>query len=359
MWRVCGDFGRRCWLQKPTCDPRPEAAQSPKKRLHKMKVISREASALVFNFFSAIGIILVNKAVFSQVQFNWPGALTLLHYVVTYAALWVMKSCGLFTPSEAPMTRRLWVLAFVVGITPCVNNMALEANSVGVYQTAKLLLTPVVVCGEWLLLRKPLSPLRGLLLLIVTVASSVSMATDLTCTAWGVVICLAWIPLAAIYKIGWSAAEQDETHPWETLPLLFRLLPYSTLFLALMVPLVDPPGVASFGFTPYAMLLLAMSGIGAFLVNWSGFLVLGACSPLTHILLGQGKSSVVMLASFLFLGFNPGFKSIVGAAVAIVAMIAYTHVNIKEQEARRLAPASGQCGVPKSPAGQRSSVRAA
>ena len=106
--------------------------------------------------------------------------------------------------------------------------------------------------------------------------------------------------ICAHTQVGWAAAEKDDG--WQTLPLLYRLVPYSTVFLAALVPLVDPPGVTSFDVTLKAGVLLALSGLGAFLVNWSGFLVLGACSPLTHILLGQGKSSAVMLASFLFLG---------------------------------------------------------
>ncbi len=51
------------------------------------------------------------------------GALTLLHYLVTWAALWALKTAGVFVASDAPMNRQLWALAVVVGITPCVNNM--------------------------------------------------------------------------------------------------------------------------------------------------------------------------------------------------------------------------------------------
>jgi solute carrier family 35 protein E3 len=99
---------------------------------------SKQAISLIFNFFAAIFIILINKAVFAKVAFNWPGALTLLHYLVTYGSLAVMRSFGAFEASTKPMTRRMWWLALVVGVTPCVNNMALEANSVGMYQVRPL-----------------------------------------------------------------------------------------------------------------------------------------------------------------------------------------------------------------------------
>ena len=101
-----------------------------------------------------------------------------------------MRSCGLFTPSHRPMTRRLWCLAVLSGVTPCVNNMALEANSVGVYQTSKLLLTPVIVAAEWTALRKPLSWRRGLMLAAVTLCATVSMATDFEITVSGAALSL-------------------------------------------------------------------------------------------------------------------------------------------------------------------------
>ena len=85
-----------------------------------------------------------------------------------------------------------------------------------------------------------------------------------------------------------------------------------------------------------------LSGVGAFLVNWSGFLVLGACSPLTHILLGQAKSSIVMLCGFLLLGYNPGADSLLGAAIAIAAMVAYTYVNLQESSTNKAAAAAAK-----------------
>ncbi len=49
-----------------------------------------------------------------------------------------------------------------------------------------------------------------------------------------------------------------------------------------------------------------------------------------------------MLLGFLALDYNPGVKSIVGAAIAILAMIAYTKVNVEEAEAKKLAEQARQ-----------------
>ena len=70
--------------------------------------------------------------------------------------------------------------------------------------------------------------------------------------------------------------------------------------------------------------------------------VLGACSPLTHTLLGQGKTSTIMLLGFIALDYSPGIKSLLGAAVAIAAMIGYTKVNMAENEAKKAMEAQRQ-----------------
>ena len=97
-----------------------------------MAPFSREAGALLFNFIASVSIIVINKVCFSSLQFNFPAALTLMHYVVTMVLLRALRCCKCFELGSGGMTRRLWYLSFLMGISPIVNNMSLEMNSVGV-----------------------------------------------------------------------------------------------------------------------------------------------------------------------------------------------------------------------------------
>ena len=90
-------------------------------------LLSREFFALAFNFLSSVFIIIINKMVFSVVNFGWPAALTLLHYVVTLTLLTALRCSGCFPAGSGPMTRRLWILSFLMGISPIVNNMSVCA----------------------------------------------------------------------------------------------------------------------------------------------------------------------------------------------------------------------------------------
>ena len=73
--------------------------------------------------------------------------------------------------------------------------------------------------------------------------------------------------------------------------LMRRVLPLSTCAMVLSARLLDPPGLLDYAWSPQRAALIAFSGLAAFFVNWSGFLVMGACSALTHTILGQLKAS--------------------------------------------------------------------
>ncbi|KAB5551954.1 hypothetical protein DKX38_009265 [Salix brachista] len=53
-----------------------------------------------------------------------------------------------------------------------------------------------------------------------------------------------------------------------------------------------------------------------------------ATSAISHVVLGQFKTCVVLLGNFCIFGSNPGATSICGAFMAIAGMSGYTYLNI-------------------------------
>ena len=103
-----------------------------------------------------------------------------------------------------------------------------------------------------------------------------------------------------------------------------------------LTPLVDPPGVARFAWTASAAAWIALSGVAAFLVNLSGFLVMANLGALAHVLLGQLKTAAVCLGAAVLFGARYPPAQLAGAAGAVAAIVAYTHVTALER--RALAP---------------------
>ena len=295
----------------------------------------QDALYLVFNFAASVGIIFINKLLFATVKFQYTTFLTALHYVVTLVGLELLAACGVYTKKTSPTTPRLVVLSLVVGAAPALNNLSLSLNQLGFYQVVKLLVTPAIVVLEAYLYKQEMSVARAAALIGICVGVGVAVINDISVRADGLAAALCWVPIAALYKVLWSRVSKDEG--WHTFALMRRVLPLSTLLLLALVPLADPPGLLDFPWTARRAALVALSGVAAFFVNWSGFLVMGACSALTHTILGQLKAVVIILGGFVLFAHAYPPKAVAGAATAFCAIVAYTRANLHEQQQRKLA----------------------
>jgi drug/metabolite transporter (DMT)-like permease len=291
--------------------------------------IFRHASYLAFNFACTVIIVFVNKAIFASFHFRFTTALTAMHYIVTLMGLEFLAAAGVFERRSSPMTPRLFLLSTVVGTAPALNNLSLSLNNLGFYQVVKLLVTPAIIGLEASLFGRSVSAARLAALCCVCVGVGVAVVNDLSIRPSGLLAALCWVPVAAIYKVFWSYVAKEEE--WHTFALMRRVLPLSTVMLLALVPLLDPPGILNFPWTTQRAVLIALSGVAAFFVNWSGFLVMGACSALTHTLLGQLKACVIILGGYLFFAHSYPPKAIAGASIAVVALVLYTRVNLAEQ----------------------------
>ena len=69
-----------------------------------------DSLALAFNFCAAVGIIFINKTIFSHMQFKFTTMLTAMHYVVTMVGLELLALFGVYEPRSSPTTPRLLLL---------------------------------------------------------------------------------------------------------------------------------------------------------------------------------------------------------------------------------------------------------
>ncbi|GAU40181.1 hypothetical protein TSUD_374890 [Trifolium subterraneum] len=290
------------------------------------------ATALTFNFVVAVGIIFVNKMVLQTVKFKFPILLTLIHYVVSWFLMALLKAFSLLPPSPSTKSTRmstLFTLGFVMSLSTGFANVSLKYNSIGFYQMAKIAVTPSIVFAEFVLYRKKVSLLKVLALTVVSIGVAVATVTDLQFHLFGACVALAWIVPSAVNKILWSRLQQQEN--WTALSLMWKTTPITLIFLAAMLPCLDPPGVLSFDWNLSNTLVIFGSAILGFLLQWSGALALGATSAVSHVVLGQFKTCILLLGNYYLFGSNPGTISICGAFTAIGGTSIYTYLNLKQQ----------------------------
>merc|ERR1719195_1210807 len=80
--------------------------------------------------------------------------------------------------------------------------------------------------------------------------------------------------------------------------------------------------------------VLFLSCILAFCVNLSIFLVVGATSPISYNVLGHAKLLVILTFGILVFGDDTNSTRICGMFMAFFGIVAYTHLKIREQEAK-------------------------
>lgn len=259
--------------------------------------------------------------------------------MITFLGVETMRRMGIFhslsqtkhqSTSQFLRDRNFLVIVIVVGIVTPLNNTSLQLNSIGFYQIFKLLVTPGVVILEYILDNKVLSVSRTLTLVAVCTCVLVSSRADLQFSPYGTLCAVVWVPLAAAYKVQWGRVKNQ--YNCSTLQLMHAVLPYALVVQCLITPLVDPPGILDFKWTREAIFWISLSGLSAFLVNFSGFLVMGNIGALAHVLLGQLKTAVIMVGSLFLFDSKYSTPQVVGAVGAVLAILAYTHVTVTEKD---------------------------
>ncbi|XP_047068136.1 nucleotide-sugar uncharacterized transporter 2-like [Lolium rigidum] len=301
--------------------------------------------ALTFNFVVSVGIIMANKMVMGAVGFNFPVALSLIHYVAAWVLMAVLRALYLMPiappPKSTPFSS-LFALGAVMSFSTGLANISLKHNSVGFYQMAKIAVTPTIVAAEFILFQKKVSLRKVITLVIVSFGVAVATVTDLEFNFFGACVAVAWIIPSAVNKILWSNLQQSGN--WTALALMWKTTPITIFFFLVLMPLMDPPGLLSFNWNVKNSSAIMISALLGFLLQWSGALALGATSALSHVVLGQFKTIVIMLSGFLVFNSDPGLTSLYGAVIALGGMSIYTYLGLKESTtgAKRIPSTSRQ-----------------
>ncbi|MFQ6643114.1 hypothetical protein Gotur_017962, partial [Gossypium turneri] len=169
--------------------------------------------------------------------------------------------------------------------------------------------------------------LQVVALAVVSIGAAVATVTDLQFNLFGACVALSWVIPSATSKILWSSLQQREN--WTALALMWKTTPISLICLLIMIPTLDPPGAFSYSWNYINTSMILISGVSGFLLQWSAALALGATSAISHVVLGQFKTCVLLLGNYYIFGSNPGTTSICGAFVAIAGMSFYTYLNLQ------------------------------
>jgi solute carrier family 35 protein E3 len=132
---------------------------------------------MLLNMSSSIGIVFVNKVVYTHYGFNYPTTLTCFHFVVTFIGLLLCAYFGTFDRKVLSIRSVLKISVAFCGFV-VLTNISLRYNSVGFYQVMKVLTTPYIVAVEYFGYGKTQTPIIQASLFVICVGAVITAVTD-------------------------------------------------------------------------------------------------------------------------------------------------------------------------------------
>ena len=288
--------------------------------------IPQRSVLLTLNVLLAIIMILVNKSVFTNLKFNFPIALTTIHYICTWIGVETLRRFNIYKQisyNKMPLNDvdiASCIILAVVGVP--LNNLSLRLNGVGTYQLLKLLVTPAICILNYIMLGELISLKRSCILVLVCAGVSLATLSDLEMRLFGLIVALIFVPVAAIYKVQFKRVLLK----FDMLSVLHRVYPPAILIMFFLSMLFDPSGLFTvYEYTFSKVIQLLISGILASSISLSSFHVVHVFSPLTHQILGLLKVALTILGGWLFFSKEISQYQMAGSVVAIGGISWYTY----------------------------------
>lgn len=280
------------------------------------------------NILSSIGIIFLNKYIFSHCQIK-TMTLTAIQMAFTSLGLVICLQMNTFTRKTVSIARVLPLsaafCAFVV-----FTNLSLEYNTIGTYQLFKVLTTPVVALISWQYYKTKYSTMVILTLIPVVVGVCTHSVNDIKLTLFGTVIAAIGVLAASLYQV-W-VGERLKDLEMNSQQLLYYQAPLSAIILIPFILLMEKlPSFQTSNDRQTAIVAVTASGIVAFAVNLSVYWVIKNTSALTYNMIGHMKTVSILVGGFVLFQDSLNYKQFLGILLTLFGLFSYTFVRLREQ----------------------------
>ncbi|XP_035966313.1 solute carrier family 35 member E3 isoform X5 [Halichoerus grypus] len=222
----------------------------------RMRGNGRIAAGLLLNLLVSICIVFLNKWIY--VHHGFPNmSLTLVHFVVTWLGLYICQKLDVFAPKSLPPSKLLLLALSFCGFV-VFTNLSLQNNTIGTYQLAKAMTTPVIIVIQTLCYKKTFSTKIQLTLIPITLGVILNSYYDVKFNFLGMVFAALGVLVTSLYQVrgmrassalcfkkivlrctSWVGAKQHELQV-NSMQLLYYQAPMSSAMLLVAVPFFEP-----------------------------------------------------------------------------------------------------------------------
>lgn len=287
----------------------------------------KTAFYLALNAVSSIGIVYTNKVIFKVQNFPYGTLLTVIHFAITTLGLFACHMTGVFEPKRIEVLKIIPLCLSFCGFV-ALTNMSLVYNTVGFYQLIKVLTTPLLVIIQSLFYQKTFSIKVKLALTITCIGVTVATVSDSEANFFGTLVALLALLVTCMYQI-WVGTKQSELQ-CNSFQLLYYQAPISCVMLIPISFFSDNLANTYYAPCTETVCWVIFSGVLAFLVNISIFLVIGKTSPVTYNVLGHFKLCVILSLGFLAFGDEFNLRVLAGILMTLCGIFWYTNLKMEE-----------------------------
>ncbi|XP_071775415.1 solute carrier family 35 member E3 [Centroberyx gerrardi] len=291
----------------------------------------RIAAGLLVNLLSSISIVFINKWIY--VHYGFPNlTLTLVHFSVTWLGLFLCQRLDVFSPKSLRPSRLLGLALSFCGFV-VFTNLSLQNNSIGSYQLAKAMTTPVIILIQTGFYNKTFSTRIKLTVVPITVGVILNSYYDVRFNLLGMLFASLGVLVTSLYQV-WVGAKQHELQV-NSMQLLYYQAPLSAGFLLCLVPVFEPLTGDGGIFGPWslpAVVMVLLSGVVAFLVNLSIYWIIGTTSAVTYNMFGHFKFCITLIGGYLLFQDPLSLNQVLGILCTLSGILFYTHFKLSEQE---------------------------
>lgn len=163
---------------------------------------------------------------------------TIWHFVCTAIVLWISTRAPFraFKPIRLPLCDVLPICGMFTAYV-ILGNLSLTYNSIGFYQLAKVMTTPVVVLITFVMFRIPITVYKALAIGCICAGVSLTNSNSAQSNPFGAIISGAAVTVTAFYQI-WIGKKIEDLDV-SAQQLLMNQAPTSALLLVFCVPVLD------------------------------------------------------------------------------------------------------------------------
>mmetsp|Transcript_10402 Transcript_10402/g.15819 ORF Transcript_10402/g.15819 Transcript_10402/m.15819 type:complete len:329 (-) Transcript_10402:131-1117(-) len=281
-------------------------------------------------------VTIMNKAIFANIDFKYPFALSTIHMACN-----VIGSQIYFFVSRSSKPKQLegssrfpiFLLSVVFALNIAIGNTSLRWVSVNFNQVCRALVPAIVMIISGLYFGKTYSSQRKWAVIPIVIGVALTFYGDMHYSAVGAFYTFLCVVLAALKAVmsGEILTGDLKLHPMD---LLSKMCPLALMQITVMCMLSGeleeivarwPELVAS-----SAPLVVLLSGILAFSLNWSSFMANKVTSALTLCIAANVKQVLLVAVGTLYFGDPVGLINGCGIFLVMIASFKYSLVSLNE-----------------------------